>query len=61
VVSSDPIALPSSVNCTPATATSSVAAALTVTIPATVVPDSGDVTDTLGGWASEVDVVPGLT
>src|SRR3989475_7025235 len=52
VVSSAPRLAPSSLNCTPATPTLSVALAETVTVPATVAPAAGAVIDTVGGMVS---------
>jgi hypothetical protein len=49
VVTSAPSAAPSRRNCTPTTATGSEAVAETLTRPATVAPEAGDVIDTLGG------------
>ena len=49
VVSSLPKLTPSSLNCTPATAVSSLAVAVTVTVPETVALSAGAVTDTVGG------------
>src|SRR5688572_26559632 len=43
------IGAPSRRNCTPATASSSVASARTMTLPATVLPAAGAVTATVGG------------
>src|SRR5690242_19569430 len=54
VVSAAPRALPSSKNCTLATATSSVAFAVTVTVPKTVAPPAGAVIETVGGVVSPV-------
>jgi hypothetical protein len=53
VVSSAPRAAPSSMNCTPATATLSAAVAVTVIVPATVEPDAGEVRAIVGGVVSE--------
>ena len=52
VVTSVPMLFPSSLNCTPATATSSEAFAETVTVPESVVPEAGDEIDTDGGVLS---------
>ena len=49
LMSSAPRLAPSSLNCTPATATSSVAVAVTATVPETVEPPAGAVMATLGG------------
>ncbi len=49
---SAPRSPPSSLNWTPATPTSSVAVAVTVTVPETVAPVEGDVIDTTGGVES---------
>ena len=57
VVTSVPKLLPSSVNCTPAIATLSVAVALIVMLPATKVPPTGDVIETFGGVVSTANVV----
>src|SRR5712691_10209930 len=51
-VSSDPRFAPSSVNCTPATPTLSLAVAATVTVPETVAPPAGAVSVTLGAVVS---------
>src|SRR5690242_21492496 len=51
-VTSPPRLAPSSLNCTPATATLSLAVALTVIVPVTVAPDVGAVIDTVGGVVS---------
>src|SRR5205085_1583273 len=55
-VSSAPRFAPSSVNCTPATATLSLPVAVTVTVPLTVAPAAGAVTDTVGAVVSGVIV-----
>src|SRR5262249_49121967 len=57
-VSSAPKLLPSRRNCTPATATSSEAVAVTVITPETVAPAAGLVTVTEGGLVSAVAVAP---
>jgi hypothetical protein len=54
VVSSAPRLLPSSLNCTPATPTSSDALAVTVIVPETVAPSEGAVIETVGGVLSAV-------
>src|SRR5438128_618925 len=51
-VTSAPRLAPSSLNCTPATPTLSVAVAETVTVPATEAPAAGAVIDTVGGVVS---------
>ena len=51
-VSSAPRFAPSSLNCTPATAPLSVALALTATLPFTVAPWAGAVSETVGGVVS---------
>src|SRR5207249_3225192 len=51
-VSSVPSGAPSSLNCTPATPTSSLALAITVIVPVTVAPAVGLVTDTVGDVVS---------
>src|SRR5574337_309518 len=48
-MTSDPILLPSTLNCTPAIPTLLVAVADTVIVPETVVPAAGAVMDTVGG------------
>ncbi len=48
LVSSAPRLAPSSLNCTPLTAVSSEALAVTLTVPPTVAPSAGAVTDTVG-------------
>src|SRR2546425_8039902 len=53
-VSSGPRLAPSSLNCTPATPTLSLAVADTVTVPDTVAPAAGAVTATVGGVPSRV-------
>ena len=55
VVSSAPTFVPSTLNCTPATPTLSEAPADSVTLPETVVPPAGAVTDTVGGVVSATD------
>jgi hypothetical protein len=57
VVSSEPSGWPSWRNCTPATPTSSLAVAATLTLPDTTAPAAGAVTDTLGGDVSGAGVV----
>src|SRR6202008_2909062 len=52
VVSSAPTLLPSTRNCTPATATLSPAVAVRLVVPDTVAPAAGAVTDTVGGVMS---------
>ena len=52
VVSSDPMFAPSTLNCTPATATLSEALAETVTLPDTVAPLAGAVMTTVGAVVS---------
>ena len=52
VVSSLPRFAPSSLNCTPETPTLSEAEAATVTVPLTVLPAEGEVTETEGGVVS---------
>src|SRR5437867_3634060 len=54
VVSSVPSRAPSSLNCTPATPTLSVAFAVTVTTPETVAAGAGAVIETVGGVVSSV-------
>jgi hypothetical protein len=56
-VSSPPSAAPSRRNCTPATPTSSLAVAVTLTLPDTTVPAAGAVTVALGGDVSGAGVV----
>ena len=53
IVSSAPRALPSSLNCTPATPTLSEALAETLTVPETVAPPLGAETDTEGAVVSD--------
>src|SRR4029077_1585009 len=52
VVSSAPRLTPSSLNCTPATPTLSLALAFTDVVPETVAPDAGAVIETVGGVVS---------
>src|SRR5713226_1384160 len=52
VVSSAPMAAPSTKNCTPTTPTLSEAEAVTVVVPARTTPDAGDVRATVGGVLS---------
>ena len=52
VVSSPPTLVPSTLNCTPATPTLSAALAAKFTVPDTVAPAAGAVTDTVGAWVS---------
>ena len=52
VVTSAPRFAPSSLNCTPATPTLSLALAVTEMLPVTVVPGAGAVTDTVGAVLS---------
>ena len=56
VVSALPTSAPSTLNWTDATASSSAAAALTVTLPETVAPTAGAVTETVGAVVSAVAV-----
>ena len=56
LVSAAPRAAPSRVNCTLATPTLSDAFACTVTVPETVVPPAGAVTETVGAVVSLVTV-----
>ena len=56
VVSAEPTFVPSTCNCTFATATLSDAEAVTVTVPETVEPAVGDVIETVGGVVSAVTV-----
>src|SRR5262249_46267607 len=51
-VSSVPMSLPSTRNCTPATPTSSLALAVTLAVPVTVAPDAGAVNATVGAVTS---------
>jgi hypothetical protein len=57
VVSRLPRLAPSSWNCTLATLTLSVAFAVTLTVPETVAPFAGAVTDTVGGVVSGVELL----
>ena len=58
--SSAPRVAPSNLNCTPATPMSSLALAVTLTVPETVVPAAGAVMLTVGGVVSAVTVIVAL-
>src|SRR5256885_8477791 len=55
-VTSAPRFAPSSLNCTPATPTLSVALAMTITVPETVAPATGELIETAGGVRSFITV-----